>query len=189
MNATLSKKIRFSDAVYAIGTTPKSLRLWLQRGVVDLHSEAPEGGWHEFSFVDIGILAITRKLSDFGVPVAEAGKIANMIMGDDFYPQMHYVQNPGNIPAGVLASVWSNQRLYVYRNGDGWTLEHVALYETHLSRLHDEGFDPELPSGVAELRKEFEPDAVFISIDVEAVLRTAFTRAEESISEGMDEEE
>lgn len=204
MSATLAKKLRFSDVVYAIGTTPKSLRLWLQRGLVALHTPKPEGGgWTEYSFHDIAILALVRALVNFGVDVPTASSIANTIMGDHFFPQMNHLQNPDEMPAAALALTWSNRRLYLYRDGDDWCMKLVTLWESDLGRRKmiaqqfpdraehpsDAYFDPSLPSGIATLRREHEPAPVFISIDVESVLRTAFERAIESVNDGAAEDD
>lgn len=188
MNTTLSKKLRFSDVVYAIDSTPKSVRLWLQRGLVEIHTPKPESGsWTEYSFRDIAILALVRSLVNFGVDVPTASAIANKIMGEHFFPQRH----PDNMPAGVLASLWTNRRLYLYRNDDDWQMKLATLWESGLGRRKmiaqqypehalepgDVDFNPESPSGIADLRRELEPAPVYISIDVESVLRTAFERA------------
>lgn len=198
MNATLAKKLRFSDVVYAINATPKSLRLWLQRGLVDIHTPKAEGGgWTEYSFYDIAILALVRQFVNFGANVPTASALANKVM-TTFYPKLLNVQHPDKMPAGALASMWTNQRLYVWTDdGDNWQLKWVALYDSQLGRraalaaLTPDGpdagfadFDPGLPSGIALVRKELEPAPVFLSIDVETVFRTAFERADESVNEG-----
>lgn len=202
MNATLSKKLRFSDVVYAIASTPKAVRLWLQRGLVDIHTPKPEdGGWTEYSFRDIAILALVRSLVNFGVDVSNASAIANKIMGDHFFPRMHLVHNPENMPAGALATPWVNRRLHLYREGDDWQLNVVDLWHSDLGHrrviaenLPDgaipssaKDFDPGLPSGISDLRREIESAPVYLSINVESVLRTAFERANESVNDGADE--
>lgn len=186
MNATMSKKLRFSDVVYAISSSAKALRLWLQRGLVEIHTPKPEnGGWTEYSFLDVGILALVRSLVNFGVDVPTASAIANKIMSDHFYPQMRALANSENVAPGSLAILWLNQRLYLYREGDAWQIKHVALWESGLSRRsHNADFDPGLPSGISDLRREHEPAALYISVDVESVLRTAFERANESVNDG-----
>jgi len=203
MNATLSKKLRFSDVVYAIGSTPKAVRLWLQRGLVEIHTPKPEGGgWTEYSFWDIAILALVRSLVNFGVDVPTASKIANTIMGDHFFPQMNHLKNPDEISAGALALVWVNRRLYLYRDGDAWSMKLVALWESDLGRRaelarampdraahpSDADFNAGAPSGISSLRREHEPVPVYISIDVESVLRAAFERANQSANDGVDDE-
>ena len=63
----------------------------------------------------------------------------------------------------------------------------VSLWQSELDPLRVKGFDPEAPSGIAMLRAEIEPAPVFLSIDVESILRTAFERAYESASEGEED--
>ncbi|MDQ0318769.1 hypothetical protein QO002_000907 [Pararhizobium capsulatum DSM 1112] len=203
MNATLSKKLRFSDVVYAIGSTPKAVRLWLQRGLVEIHTpKLIGGGWTEYSFLDIAILALVRSLVNFGVDVPTAGGIANTIMSDHFFP-MHKIAelDDGDMPVGSLAMMWGGHRLYLHRDGDQWHMKLVALWESDLDRKKmiakdfpdraspgDAEFDPALPSGVATLRREHEPAPVYISIDVASVLRTAFERANESVTYGGEDD-
>lgn len=204
MNATLARKLRFSDVVYAIGATPKSLRLWLQRGLVEIHTPKQEGGWTEYTFYDIAILALVRQFANFGVNVPTASALANKVM-TDFFPNLLLVHEPDKMPAGALALMWTNRRLYVYptEDGDNWQMRCVALWESGLGREAEfakafpdraakpgmADFNADAPSGIALIRKELEPAPVFLSIDVETVFRTAFERAEESVSEGKADEE
>jgi hypothetical protein len=189
MNATLAKKLRFSDVVYAINSTPKSLRLWLQRGLVNIHTPKPAGGgWTEYSFIDIAILALVRSLVSWGVNVPTASKIANAIM-TEFFPSMLQLKDPENMPAGALAMSWTNRRLYLYQDGDDWRMKLATLWESKLDPVRNEEFDPQLPSGIATLRRELEPAPVFLSIDVETLLRIAFERANDSVNEGKVEDE
>lgn len=178
MNAALSKKLRFSDVAYAIDSTPKALRLWLQRGLVVIDTPQPAGGgWTEYSFRDIAILAFVRALVNFGVEVPAASAIANKALGDHFFPELKGV-DPDRVSAGALAIPWINRRLYIHRDGDAWCISLVDLWKTEL------GIDPRLPSSLSLLRREFEPAPVFVSVDVESVLLTAFKRANESLSAG-----
>jgi hypothetical protein len=202
MNATMARKLRFSDVVYAINASPKSLRLWLQRGLVQIHTPKQEGGWTEYSFYDIAILALVRQFVNFGVTVPTASALANKVM-TTFYPKLLNISEPDKMPAGALASMWTNQRLYVFTDdGDEWQMKWVALYHSDLGSraarakaLPDSAepwmadFDPGLPSGMALVRKELEPAPVYLSIDVETVFRTAFERADESVNEGRDDDE
>jgi hypothetical protein len=189
VNVTLAKKLRFSDVVYAINTSPKSLRLWLQRGLVTIHTPKPKGaGWKTYSFIDISILALAKQLVSWGVPVPTASKIANAIM-KQFFPEMLRLQNPENMPAGALALSWTNRRLLLFQEGGEWHLKLVSLWESELGASRGDGFDAPLPSGVAALRREIEPAPVYLAIDVETVLRTAFDRANDSVTEANDEDD
>lgn len=80
MNALRDKKLRFSDVAYAAGTTPKSLRNWLQRKQVRLATFEDSTGWREFNLTDVAILALIRQMVDFGVNVEEASDIANSVV-------------------------------------------------------------------------------------------------------------
>lgn len=201
MSAKILKKLRFSDAVYAIGSTPKSVRLWLQRGLVEINTPKPDsGGWTEYSFHDIAILALVRSLVDFGVDVRTSSAISNKILSDHFFPMSEALtwERPG-----LAAGFWSNRRLYIYRKNGGLEMKVAALWESDLRRRVDlaqalphRAIDPldadfhaDTPSGISKLRKEIEPASVYLSIDVESVLRTAFDRAVESANEGADEDD
>lgn len=198
MNATLAKKLRFSDAVYAINTTPKSLRLWLQRGLVKIDTERGETGWTEYSFLDIAILALVRTFVNFGVDVPTASDLAHAAM--NFFPKvMSGWKNMSDAPAGVLSISWTNSRLHIWRENDEWQLRCVQLWQSDMGRRSmiakanpdeehsaDAAFNAELPSGIATLRREIESAPAYISIDVEAILRTAFERADESVNEGSE---
>lgn len=125
MSPILDPKLRFSDVVYAIEITPKALRNWLQRDQVTLDSKKPdEGGWREFSFVDVAILAVTRRLVEFGVTVENASKLAHTILthmqGDAW---MMMVRGFKNAPPEILATFWANRSVLIAKEGDEWALQ------------------------------------------------------------------
>jgi hypothetical protein len=166
MNATMSKKLRFSDAVYAMQTTPKTLRNWLQRSLVALDTERPPGdaGWIEYSFVDIGVLVLTKLFVDFGVSVPVANAMAIRVT---FMHPTPFMRHPENMPLNAWVATWAGRRLLAYPEAsepNGWALDSITLREKP---------DPQI--------------LAYISIDVETLLRGAFTRALESNSEGGDE--
>jgi len=156
MNATLARKLRFSDAAYAINTTPKTLRNWLARGLVQIHTPNVEGGWNEYSFIDIAILALVRTFVKHGVDLLTANDLANITMQNSL-PKLLHVENPDE----RLPLMWSNSRLRLYRSEEGWHLEWSPNYAP-------------LP----------EPAHAYININVEAIFREAFERAKESANEG-----
>jgi hypothetical protein len=202
MSAKILKKLRFSDVVYAIGSTPKSVRLWLQRGLVEINTpKSDSGGWTEYNFHDIAILALVRSLVDFGVDVRSSSAISNEILSDHFFPMPDALtwERPG-----AAAGFWSNRRLFIYRRA--WRAGNesrrrsgkaiCAGAPTLLGRSLTEAIDPrdadfhaDTPSGISMLRKEIEPASVYLSIDVASVLLTAFDRAVESATEGADEDD
>jgi hypothetical protein len=69
--ATKQKKLRFSDVAYAIESTPKALRKMLQNPELVLPVPVSDG-WTEFSMVQIAVLAIARRLIEFGFSVQSA---------------------------------------------------------------------------------------------------------------------
>ena len=117
-NPLTDLELRFSDVVFAIDTTPKSLRKWLQSGKLKLDSDS-QSGWRNFSHYDLAILAIMRKLVDFGISVEVASKIA----------KAHLRTKPGwpgatLIMAGaphMLPDSFIGQTLVVAREGSDWT--------------------------------------------------------------------
>lgn len=121
MSTLQNPKLRFSDAVYAIDTSAKALRLWIDREQV----KRPKGygdGWAEFSFLDIAQLAITRKLADFGMQVRDANQLAGDLMTKIVAPLLRF-KNP---PPETIAAAFANYTLIVWReNGEwSWRLDH-----------------------------------------------------------------
>ncbi len=116
-NPLTDLELRFSDVVFAIETTPKSLRKWLQNDKVRLDSDSQEG-WRNFSPYDLAVLAVMRKLVDYGVRVQEASWIAKVhIRG------MPGVRGATLIMAGhmhMLSDSLEGQTLVVAREGNGW---------------------------------------------------------------------
>ncbi|HEX6960178.1 MAG TPA: MerR family transcriptional regulator [Ferrovibrio sp.] len=115
MSPLQQPKLRFSDAVYAIDTSPKALRLWIQRKQVRLSGTTGEG-WAEFSFADIAQLAITRKLVDFGMQVERANEIAAGLLAKIAGPVMRF-KNP---PPEVIAAAFNGYVLIFWRERGEW---------------------------------------------------------------------
>ena len=108
-------KLRFADAVHAIGTTPKQLRNWLQRRQVPLPPDEA-GGWRAFSFCDIALLAIVRRLADHGVDIERAGVIADAV----FYRVAGPLRAFKNTPVPALVAGFRNRVLIVWRHDGEW---------------------------------------------------------------------
>lgn len=148
------RKLRFSDAAYAIDAPPKSLRNWLQREQVVLPGEH-DGGWRAFSYLDIAVLALVRPLVEYGLLVREANDIAHAAL--NMFPQGFGIAELS--PTG-LTMLWTNRTLLVWRDGGGWRL-HVS-----------DNWQPAVPS------------SAYLALHVETIWRTAFDRAAESNSDG-----
>jgi hypothetical protein len=73
------KKLRFSDAANAIESTPKALRKMLQNPGLVLPVPVSDG-WKEFSLVQIAVLAIARRLIEFGFSVESASRNACSVL-------------------------------------------------------------------------------------------------------------
>lgn len=164
----LYKKLRFSDVALAIETSPKSLRNWLQRGQVELFTDRDDG-WHEFTYGDVAVLAIVRKLVDFGVGVPMASQIAHEALA--MFPEglRRGIQFPR-----FLVVPWEPYSLLVWPDGgDAWrlnTFENVRGIDG-LKRL------------LSNLGKE-KPITAFLFIDMAGVLSNALGRARECATNG-----
>lgn len=162
MTRLLELKLRFSDAVYAIETTPKSLRKWLQNPDVALFTEDEDSkGWKNFSFGDIALLALMRKAVDYGFTASEANEIAINILR--MFPQVFRYRN---MPYNAMPAVWMNRKILLWKDGDAWQIE-----------LRD------------NWKGNPEPSDAYIVIDVYRILRRALQRAVESNSDGEAESE
>lgn len=164
MIATMARKLRFGDVAYAIGATPKTLRHWLARGQVRLVSDQRESGWAQYSFADVAILALVRIFVDFGWPVPAADLMAHKTLA--FFPDFleAVAKTPDELSSTILAFPWVNRRLAVTYNVDDPDQCRLVIVDLW--------------------KKQEPPAAVFLSVDVEAVLRRAFARALESATEG-----
>lgn len=167
-NQLLERKLRFSDVAYAIDSPPKALRNWLQRRQVALFSDDLSDGWREFSFADIAVLALVRKMVDFGVPVETANGLAHNAVA------MFQIDRFKNMPPTVLATIWHNRTLVAWPTGsNSWALNSFGNWQ-----------DPRDIAAALTAEGQTTPASAYLSIDVEAVLRTAFERAQESVSVG-----
>lgn len=160
-NPLTDLEIRFADVVFAIDTTRKSLRKWLQSGKVELDSDSQEG-WRNFSLYDLATLAIMRKLVDFGVSVADAALIA----------RTHVRSVPGGkftlVMAGgknMLPDSLMGQTLIVAPAGSGWDTWKSGEY-----------FPLDIWPEVGEL------DAKLV-LNLENIVRRAFERAAERLNQ------
>ena len=109
-------RLRFSDVVFAIDTTPKSLRKWLQSGKLKLDSDSQEG-WRNFSLYDLAMLAIMRKLVDFGVSVQDAAQIATHVRSVPGIPGATLIMAGDK---SMLEDEFIGQTLVVARESSGW---------------------------------------------------------------------
>ena len=158
MSPVSDPKFRFSDVVYAIETTPKSLRQWFQNGQASGVNESERQGWLSFDFLSLALLAVMRKCVDFGVPVDAAKCISfEQLFAYDHLPERK------SLTASMLSEAWDGRVLIVWREG-----------ETYRQRICSEDFSQTPPS-----------DSYFV-IHMEELLRKVFARAAESVIRGTE---
>ena len=73
---TMTQKFRFDDVLHALEMGAPALRRWLHFRLIGNTAKAREGKALEFTGFDIAVLALVRAMTEFGVPVTSAHKIA-----------------------------------------------------------------------------------------------------------------
>lgn len=117
MGELSNRKIRFSDAAHAIGVKPKALRNWLQRNKIILFTKYDGREWAEFSFADIAVLALMRRLVKWGLKVDYANEIAFSEIQAKAGPLLSFE----NAPLETLPALLSGWQLFLFdedENGD-----------------------------------------------------------------------
>jgi len=157
MAPLLERKLRFSDVVYAIDTSPKALRNWLQREQVEIISERSDGTWQQFSKGDVAVLALVRRLVDFGIRVETASRMARTILielqGVDWLERDTYLND-----AIGFSMFWVNRAVLIYPAADDqWNIRIWDMWQP---------FPDDAPEAAIVLKPEH-------------TLRTAFERAAE----------
>lgn len=166
-----SANLRFSAAALAAGCTPKQLKHWLETNNIELATVPPETGQRRYGWLDVGIVAVQTPLVAFGIPVAEANRLAVAIVMRLDRP--HATEAAAR--SGDLVEAWRRHRVQVYRvDGLPPMVRRVDLSQAftpfgHLSAAEFYGM----------VRREIEPAPVFLTIDVAGVLEAAFARAAE----------
>ncbi len=112
MSEANQRKIRFSDAAFAIGLTNKALRNWLQRNEMKLVSDYTSRSWTEFTMADIAVLAVTERIVKFGFPVTYSNEIAHEAIFKNAGPMLIRMDRQSKAFTSVLQSwdikVWKN---------------------------------------------------------------------------------
>jgi hypothetical protein len=155
MSPTLERKIRFSTVVFAIQTTPKSFRKWLQcpeliRGL----SDGPDdGSWRDFSYAEVASFALMRPLVSFGLTVGEASDFAQGALMERARPLLKFKTTPPE----AFAALFEGFELLIWHG------------------------ESELLSLVVPIGDNRPADA-FLSIDIGETLKAAFDRIEEMVT-------
>ena len=95
-------RFRFEDVLDALDMKPPTLRRWLQHGLIGntAKGKAREGWALEFTYFDLAVLALVKAMTEFGVPVQVAHRIAVRLMREHAGPWT------GNEPPESLWSAW-----------------------------------------------------------------------------------
>ncbi|MBC7284992.1 MerR family transcriptional regulator [Hoeflea sp.] len=156
MNQLTQIKIRFSDAAHAIGVKPKVLRNWLQRNQIALFSDHTGAKWTEFTLGDIAVLAVIRRLVEWGIKVDQANKIAFSLIRQRAGMLIIY----RNTPKEALIATLRNFRLLLAHDDDTGELMSAIVHHQDALPLDDTDF-------------------VFVNIGV--VVEVAFSRLESKV--------
>jgi hypothetical protein len=156
MSPMIEPKIRFGAAAAAIPTTEKSFRKWLQNSEVAavLSSEPDDRSWHSFSFTQIGLFAVMRKLVDFGIGVGDAAEFASLGLATRAKHLLKYRKTP----PGAFAAVFQGMQMRIWHDVD----------------------DDDLRFDVARIGGTPPADA-FLTIDLGTVISAAFARVHEAM--------
>lgn len=115
--------LRFSQAVLASGLKPKSLRNWIDRGIVTLFSQREEG-WQDFSHADIAMLALLAEMNVTGMAPSVASGIARAVIEGTGL----VVDTPADWPANALLLPLTNKLLLIWAEGE--ETRHQIISET-----------------------------------------------------------
>jgi hypothetical protein len=131
MAAILKKFLGVNQVAEAIGSTPKTVRNWLDRKLFEPSGETASGRF-EFSPYDVCVLAIVRPLVQFGVPTDEAVAIANDVLRNSagFKAALRHAafDAPGTFSASLLSTY-----LRVFKRGNAWVFDTSDDPESALS--------------------------------------------------------
>jgi DNA-binding transcriptional MerR regulator len=118
MNALRKNFLDTKTVAFGIGAPEKTLRNWIERDQYRPGGKKPAGRY-EFSPYDLSVLAIAKRLVDFGVPVETAAYIADDALKNSagFKGALRHQQldNPGIFSAAQLASA-----VRVFKDKDHW---------------------------------------------------------------------
>jgi hypothetical protein len=124
----MAQKFRFDDVLYAFNMKAPALRRWLQFGLIgDTAKGKARDGWTlEFTLYDLAVMALVKPMTEFGVPVAAAHKLAVREMRDHAGPWS------GDEPAETFWTAWGpNTQILITRieGRNGKPAWRIALFE------------------------------------------------------------
>lgn len=118
---------RFADAHRAIDKSAKTVRNWHARNQVTMSDDRADGGWAQYTAFDIAVLAVVGTLTDFGLKVELADKLAHEALRGIRPQGMRfdaYVSMVNSDP-GTLAALWTDRSLAVWPEGERYRLQIV----------------------------------------------------------------
>src|SRR5262245_54471960 len=97
----------FSDTLVALDMGAPALRRWLQFGLVSSGNRKGRGTLIEFEPFDLAVLALVKQMSEFGIPVTAAHRLAVHAMREHAGPWS------GDEPLIAYWSAWRGQQLAI----------------------------------------------------------------------------
>ncbi|WOH80907.1 hypothetical protein RX327_35070 [Bradyrhizobium sp. BEA-2-5] len=109
------QNFQFSDALFALDMKAPALRRWLQLGLIGntAKGKAREGWTLEFTLFDLAVLALVKPMTEFGVPVAAAHKLAVREMREHAGPWS------GDEPAHSYWTAWAPDTQILISRAEG----------------------------------------------------------------------
>lgn len=179
MNELKERKIRFSDAAFAIGVTNKALRNWLQRNPMKLVSDYEGPGWTEFTLADIAVLAVTERIVKFGFQVS----FANALAYDAIFKHAGLMLAQADMASDTFASVLELWEIEIWYNGIGNSEHRIRNNVKPASRPADTYLALNIGKVVATAFKRLKTD----DIDDETVLYNGLLKLRHTIASMTDD--
>jgi hypothetical protein len=154
---SMSQKFRFDDVLHALEMGAPALRRWLQFRLIGntAKGRAREGKALEFTCFDIAVLALVRAMTEFGVPVANAHKIA-----------VREIREQGWSGDEPPESYWV-----------GWPVDTQIL----IGRTEDKNGKPAWRIAKFEHAEEAYTPGAYLTLYPHKLIRTAIERAVEAV--------
>jgi hypothetical protein len=133
-----------------------------------------DGGWREFSYADIAILAMVRKLVDFGIGVETAS-----LMAREALKNFPLVLKHSNTPPEALTALFAPYLWVIWPEADDqWRLRLVSKPDSEFGMAMAASMANALRIGTGQ------EITAYITLNIEGILRKAFDRARESSANG-----
>jgi hypothetical protein len=159
----MHRKIRIGELAPAIGSTVKTLQLWIARHD-HIRPTAPQtGAWWEFSFGDVAIFAIARYLVEVGMPVAGAFTYSKAIVEKRW---------PGLFEEDPHWSIGANNYVIDFHFGPSTHFAEMSTWG--VSSIEPEGTWSRLKRGLDAIDNKEFPARVVVTAYLGAIIVDAF---------------